>query len=413
MIGRLYDLSVWEKSYAILFAQCAKRFPEAMFGIPKPEYRTGSPAITYSYQPAAPQPPTSQPWSVPTTAPVPTPSAPAASTGTATSFFRFGPRPEACAFCCAENHRVCDCAIAGEYVKSGCASIVNDRIHLPNGQPVPFDGSRRGLKASIDTWLNSQIAPTAAPAQSRAIFTRDTPPHFDPGNASTSRIEEVVESHVLQVKDSVTTDEEEFPHDIFEVFATKKKQADKASKAPELSAPPLPTQAPNTSSGSTRPNTQYRYQSNAEDQQLTMELEEYLMKGKLLLTMPAHVLAASPAIRKNLAEKLKVRRVETNEYEVVAAGDSRAPASHRTTVHDDTPDGLESHLLINDQPPAFCLPLQEIDVLVNSSIKIPAILDTGSQINVIRYDLVQLLGACINFSGSSKWKEPMALQTGR
>jgi len=132
------------------------------------------------------------------------------------------------------------------------------------------------------------------------------PPHFDPGNASTSQIEEVVKSHVLQVKDSVTTDKEEFPHDIFKVFATEKKQVDKASKAPELSAPPLPTQAPNTSSGSTRPNTQYRYQSNAEDQQLTMELEEYLIKGKLLLTTPAHVLAASPAIHKNMAEKLKV-----------------------------------------------------------------------------------------------------------
>jgi len=66
-------------------------------------------------------------------------------------------------------------------------------------------------------------------------------------------------------------------------------------------------------------------------------------------------------------------------------------------VHDDTPNGLESHLLINNQPPTFCLPLQEIDVLVNGSVKIPAILDTGSQINVIRYDLVQSLRACINF----------------
>jgi len=170
MIGRLYNLSVWEKSYAILFAQCIQRFPEAMFGIPKPEYRTGSPAIAYSYQHVAPQPPTLQPWSAPTTAPAPMPPAPAASTGTATSF-RFGLRPKACVFCRTENHQVCDCALASEYVKSGRASIVNDHIHLLNGQPVPFDGSRRGLKASIDTWLNTQIAPTAAPAQSHAVFT--------------------------------------------------------------------------------------------------------------------------------------------------------------------------------------------------------------------------------------------------
>ena len=147
-------------------------------------------------------------------------------------------------------------------------------------------------------------------------------PYFDSNNASTSQIEEVVKSHVLQVRNSITMDkDEEFSHDIFKVFATEKKQADKVSKAPELSAPPPPTQAPSTSSGSTWPNTQYRYQSNVEDHQLTMELEEYLMKGKLSLTMPAHVLAASPAIRKNLAEKLKVRCVETNEYKVVATGD--------------------------------------------------------------------------------------------
>jgi len=114
-----------------------------------------------------------------------------------------------------------------------------------------------------------------------------------------------------------------------------------------------------------------------------MELEEYLMKGKLSLTTPAHILAASPAICKNLAKKLKVQCMETNEYEVVAAGDLRALASRRTTVHNDTPDGMESHPLANDQPPAFCLPLQEIDVLVNGSTKIPAILDTGSQINII------------------------------
>jgi len=204
MIGRLYDLSVWEKSYAILFAQCAQRFPEAMFGVSKPEYRTSSPTITYSYQPAAPQPPMLQPWSMPTTAPAPMPPVPAASTGTTASFFRFGLHPKACVFCYTENHRVCNCTLASEYVKSGCASIVNDHIHLLNSQPVPFDGSRRGLKVSIDTWLNAQIASAVAPAQSHTVFTQDTPPHFDSNNASTSQIEEVVEFHVLQVRDSVT-----------------------------------------------------------------------------------------------------------------------------------------------------------------------------------------------------------------
>jgi len=71
-----------------------------------------------------------------------------------------------------------------------------------------------------------------------------------------------------------------------------------------------------------RPNAQYWYQSNAEDQQLVSELEDYLMQGKLALTTLAHVFAASPAIRKDVVDKLKVRRVETNEYKVVPGADS-------------------------------------------------------------------------------------------
>jgi predicted aspartyl protease len=41
--------------------------------------------------------------------------------------------------------------------------------------------------------------------------------------------------------------------------------------------------------------------------------------------------------------------------------------------------------------------LQELDVLVNGSIKVPAILDTGLQIVVIRHDIVQALGVPINY----------------
>jgi hypothetical protein len=49
------------------------------------------------------------------------------------------------------------------------------------------------------------------------------------------------------------------------------------------------------------------------------------------------------------------------------------------------------------QPPAFCLPLQELDILVNGSIKVPAILDTSSQIVVIQHDIIQALGVPINY----------------
>ena len=41
------------------------------------------------------------------------------------------------------------------------------------------------------------------------------------------------------------------------------------------------------------------------------------MNGKLALTTLAHILAASPTIRKELCEKLRPRRVETNSVEEV------------------------------------------------------------------------------------------------
>jgi len=86
------------------------------------------------------------------------------------------------------------------------------------------------------------------------------------------------------------------------------------------------------------------------------------MQGKLSLTTPAHVFAASHAVRKNIAEKLKVRKVETNEYEAVLSED---PAARRTTLHEDSFDILQHYPTTVALKPAFCLPLQEIDVLVN------------------------------------------------
>jgi len=263
-----------------------------------------------------------------------------------------------------------------------------------------------------------------------------------------------MESHILQITEAASLDEDEdqeFSHDIFEVFATEKKKCgERASKAPELLAPPpatpalqpatpapqlatpaprpatpVPppaTSAPAASLHSPCPNSQYRFQSSAKDQRLVVELEEYLMQGKLSLTTPAHIFAASPPICKNIAKKLKVRKVETNEYEVVLAEDS---TTRRTTVCEDTSDILKHHPSTIALRPTFCLPLQEVDVLINCSAKVPAILDTGSQITVIWQDIIQALRACVNHqhlikmegaNGATNWTvgcaENLTLQVG-
>jgi hypothetical protein len=85
--------------------------------------------------------------------------------------------------------------------------------------------------------------------------------------------------HILQVREAASSDEEqeqEFSHDIFKVFTTKKKHGNKA-KAPKLSAPPLVTSALASAANPSCSNTQYWYHCDAENQRLVSELEEYLL----------------------------------------------------------------------------------------------------------------------------------------
>jgi len=57
---------------------------------------------------------------------------------------------------------------------------------------------------------------------------------------------------------------------------------------------------------------------------------------------------------------------------------------------------MQLHVLTPEHNPAFCLPLQEFDVTINNDIKVMAIFDTGSQIIVIWWDLVNALRVPIN-----------------
>jgi hypothetical protein len=198
LVTQLHGLRTWDSSYAAVYARLAHRFPNATRDIPKPEYqRNGSTstsylhqaAPTYSYQttaapppppptaytyPAAPQPqptPPTQQWTA--RAPEPTPAVPPAAGG-ASSFFQPRPRMEGCSFCLQPDHRIRLCPIAMDYVYSGRATIVEDKICLPNRQRVPNDRSGRGIKASIDRWLTSQNP--LVPAQAHVVYTPSPPP---------------------------------------------------------------------------------------------------------------------------------------------------------------------------------------------------------------------------------------------
>jgi hypothetical protein len=195
------------------------------------------------------------------------------------------------------------CPLAIEYVRTGHAKIIDDKMCLPNKQPIPNDGSGRGIKAGIDAWLTSQATPTPPPP--RVAYAPPPPPPLSKQHAPpAAHIEEVTEANILQVTQITQTPEqdpsEDSGLDIFQVFAAEKKKRDskayqpaKLAEVPPMDQPPMPSD-----SHTTRPTMQYCYHSNAEDQQLASELYTWLLEGKLSLATPAHILATSPTIRK-------------------------------------------------------------------------------------------------------------------
>ncbi|KAF8257113.1 hypothetical protein EI94DRAFT_1819005 [Lactarius quietus] len=433
IITQLRPLSPSDPTYTSLYARCLHRYPAIAQTLQKPDYGYRSaftlsapPSFTPSAPPSfAPQ----QPWLKRPHVPPPVPSN---TSATKASFFRRD-LPNRCAFCQNPGHRVRRCPVAKEYFDTGQITIINERIFLPNSQPVPNDGSNCGLQHSIDAWLAKQSS------SGNSSAARDSPPHttfivqthgdYQPP-VTRAHVEEISE-----LESSVSDSESELEEDgldIFGVFATeRKKKRAKAAKLPELaearkskalvtsstsmlanavstpsSDPPstasasAPTStslsaAPTTStSASTSPPTLipiptststfgppfYRYQATVEDQQLTTELATWLLNGKLALTTPAHVLAASPTIRKELCEKLRPRHVEMSWIEDVSL--SVAPLSVMEVA--------------TRRAPEYSLPLREVDILINHTVFEAGVLDQGSQIVLIRKDLAQEAGAHIN-----------------
>jgi hypothetical protein len=220
------------------------------------------------------------------------------------------------------GHRIRGCPAAEEYYQTGRVKIVSNRLHLPTGEPIPNDGRGLGLKASLDAWL-------AANAQPSSDTTMPAPQH-DPPPHTTSYSFEILPEPAVPTGAYITeeadldsgSDDNAYSselYDMYEVFATKKKDS-KPPKAPVPAPTSPPTRppvaaAPPVSSTSMGRTPQYRYQASAEDQALTKELLDWILKGTLDKVTPAHILAASPPVRKELVERLKPRRVETASFE--------------------------------------------------------------------------------------------------
>jgi hypothetical protein len=207
LITQLHSLSVRDPAYARLHARYVCRFPDIARNLPKPEYQMDPLVVSYSYQAsAAPPLPPAQQWpyqaasapplppaqqwpmfhpaSIFTPAQASAPPPPPVIASSANSFYH----PRSCTFCMFTGHLICNCAQVGEYLRAGLATHINGKIYLPNSQPIPNDGTQRGLKVAIDAWWAVQSTPARAPTpvQARIVFTREPPPHTDTCSTPTS-----------------------------------------------------------------------------------------------------------------------------------------------------------------------------------------------------------------------------------
>ena len=233
------------------------------------------------------------------------------------------------------------------------------------------------MQASVDTWIAANpwfsSTSTAPPTQ------RDVPPHQASFSFEVVTETAAVEgAYITEADTDLAIGEDSYPtelYEMYEVFAAKKTDNVPSSNPAPAPVPKPPPFQPNARA------PQYRYQATAEDQALTKELMDLFLEGKLSQLTPAHILASSPPIRKELVERLRSRHVEAGSFE------------QASDIGADPVSVLE---LAARREAEFSLPLREIDVLVNDLRTEAGVLDQGSQIVVIREDLAKEVGARIN-----------------
>jgi hypothetical protein len=119
------------------------------------------------------------------------------TTSSTSSFFQPHKCMEGCLFCLQPNHLIHLCQIAMDYVHLGHASVIEDKICLPNRQRIPNDRTGWGLKVSIDWWLTLQNPPT--PAQAHVVYIPSPSLPLPKQHMPPAYIEEVAKTNILQI----------------------------------------------------------------------------------------------------------------------------------------------------------------------------------------------------------------------
>ncbi|KAH9964920.1 hypothetical protein BC827DRAFT_1265610 [Russula dissimulans] len=155
-------------------------------------------------------------------------------------------------------------------------------LTLPNGDPIPNDGSGRGLKHAIDTWLaaNSVIA-SDPPTSLLTLSPHDKPPHL-------AYSFEIVkqEAHMAQITDVMDEPMDKPMDELYNIEVFNMERKKRQSKLPEVQ-PQAPAASSNASPQPTpdasRHMPQFQYQAAAEKPQLVDELLNIALEIDILV----------------------------------------------------------------------------------------------------------------------------------
>jgi hypothetical protein len=117
----------------------------------------------------------------------------------------------------------------------------------------------------------------------------------------------------------------------------------------------------------------FHYKSKAEDSKLAEEMIKSILNQKLTDITPAHIFAISPSVRSYIINHLRNQKVEVHHLEEVLNNNKQD-----MVVAEDS------------------IKLREIDVIINDTVKIRAVVDSGSQIVTLREDIWRIIGQTLD-----------------
>jgi len=326
-----------------------------------------------------------------------------------------------CMFCDIVGCKIRSCPVAADYKKKGWVKEDGNppRFVFPDGSPI-VRGPVGGIRKVVDDAMAGK--------------TRDVPPHMSRASSGAMLVEYGEEAMMFSLERLDMSEVEDVGGsgmvDVREMQAEEVNDGVMCVGLGEVALGALAaTRAPaKTNDQATKPSssnadstqnsvpasTQYHFSCDAEKVSINEKVFQDVLKGRNNMPLE-ELLSISPDIRRRLGEYQRVRKVEGPR---VGAGMRDARGGHAYTVGDaaevfeqdwgaDEGDGggcgcdrNQSQAVERTIP--FSCALREVDVKLNGKVLCTGVLDTGSQLMLVREDVWKLMGASLDTSRRTK-----------